>query len=234
VAFRAIKNDKGSAEVTSRLVNNIIVGNGVGVSVLNGERASNKVLADHNLYFANKSPNAGLTEDEEAIAGKDPLLFAPRKGDFHLKEGSPAIGAGVAIAEVADDFDGVKRPSGAAPDIGPFQRVMVKDSKPSVFIKPGKTSFDVDEGRTLRLELDAKDPEATSLCSSCLAPAHAWGRHRRVGPDRGHSPRVRARVGPAGGRPTTRTRSCGSPRPAGGRPQACYGAPRRLQCRARQ
>jgi hypothetical protein len=43
-------------------------------------------------------------------------------GDYHLKAGSPAIGAGVQLGAPAVDFDGNPRPQEGGVDIGPFQQ----------------------------------------------------------------------------------------------------------------
>jgi parallel beta-helix repeat protein len=51
----------------------------------------------------------------------DPLFIDPAFNDFHLLGGSPAIDAGIALAEVSNDFDGVPRPQGDGYDIGTFE-----------------------------------------------------------------------------------------------------------------
>jgi hypothetical protein len=51
----------------------------------------------------------------------DPLLVNPAGFDFHLTGGSPAIGAGLSLSFVPNDFAGVSRPVGAAYDIGAYQ-----------------------------------------------------------------------------------------------------------------
>jgi uncharacterized protein YjdB len=51
----------------------------------------------------------------------NPLLVNPAGFDFHLTAGSPAIGAGLSLPYVPNDFAGVSRPAGAAYDIGAYQ-----------------------------------------------------------------------------------------------------------------
>jgi len=51
----------------------------------------------------------------------DVLFVNPASGDFHLRQGSPAIDAGIALAEVTNDFDGNVRPQGAGYDIGTYE-----------------------------------------------------------------------------------------------------------------
>jgi hypothetical protein len=48
----------------------------------------------------------------------NPLLANPSTYDFHLTDGSPAIGAGLTLADVPDDYVGVGRPQGN--DIGAY------------------------------------------------------------------------------------------------------------------
>jgi len=59
--------------------------------------------------------------DGHSIIAAPPSLFAdPAGGDYHLRSGSPAAGAGVALAQVTDDLDGSGRPQ-AAYSIGCFE-----------------------------------------------------------------------------------------------------------------
>jgi parallel beta helix pectate lyase-like protein len=51
----------------------------------------------------------------------DPQFVNPATFDFHLQAGSPAIGSGIALPYVTNDFDGVSRPQGAGVDIGAFE-----------------------------------------------------------------------------------------------------------------
>jgi len=56
------------------------------------------------------------------IAG-DPGFVDAAGGDFHLREGSPAIDAGLDLrgAGVAEDFAGTPRPQGAGYDLGAYE-----------------------------------------------------------------------------------------------------------------
>jgi hypothetical protein len=51
----------------------------------------------------------------------DPQFVNPSANDFRLQSGSPAIDAGVSLAEVGSDFNGVARPQRGAYDIGAFE-----------------------------------------------------------------------------------------------------------------
>jgi len=63
-----------------------------------------------------------LGYDAHSLISTPTTLFTnPAANDFHLKSGSPAIGAGTTVAEVTDDMDGVPRPQGGTFDIGCFE-----------------------------------------------------------------------------------------------------------------
>ena len=54
------------------------------------------------------------------LINTDPLLVNPTGLDFHLQAGSPAIGAGVTLSNVTNDFAGKLR-LGVLYDIGAYQ-----------------------------------------------------------------------------------------------------------------
>jgi len=51
----------------------------------------------------------------------NPMFVNPAGGDFHLRSSSPAIDAGITLANVTDDFAGNPRPQGAGYDIGAYE-----------------------------------------------------------------------------------------------------------------
>jgi hypothetical protein len=53
----------------------------------------------------------------------DPVFVNPASGNFRLREGSPAIDAGISLAIVNNDYDGNLRPQGRRYDIGAYERV---------------------------------------------------------------------------------------------------------------
>lgn len=59
-----------------------------------------------------------LGYDTHSFLSTPTALFRAPGTDFHLKEGSPAIDAGLALADLATDLDGEARPQGAGSDIG--------------------------------------------------------------------------------------------------------------------
>ncbi len=74
--------------------------------------------ANHDAY-ERKYLGGGFQPREGDRIG-DPLFHNLRKGDFHLKAGSPAIGGGTNLG-YSVDFDGVPIPSTKTPDVGAFE-----------------------------------------------------------------------------------------------------------------
>jgi len=94
----------------------------------------------NNLIFSGQVASA--TPSGLAFTGNlpntDPLLVSPGNStvdsttmvNANLTAGSPAIGAGLAIPEVTDDYAGAARPQGSAYDIGAMQSASSSSSKP--------------------------------------------------------------------------------------------------------
>ena len=72
----------------------------------------------HNLFYGAGSGPSFLSNNVNA----DARFVNPSGFDFHLQAGSPAIGAGVDTG-IANDFEGIIRPRGAAFALGAFQFV---------------------------------------------------------------------------------------------------------------
>jgi hypothetical protein len=105
----------GLARYTLEFRNNIIVS--TGAPYLSGwSDESIPPQRGGNLWFGKGPPPAW---DQGAIAA-DPRLADPARLDFHLRPGSPAIGAGLRTA-IRSDFDGAPRPPGAGSDLGAYQ-----------------------------------------------------------------------------------------------------------------
>jgi len=98
-----------------RFVNNIVVGR-EGQRFWKNCRAVS-VRYEHNVFFG----FADVARDELGegnLLGKDPLFRNPA-ADYHLKPGSPALGAGSAAEAPEVDLEGRKRWPGA-PDLGAY------------------------------------------------------------------------------------------------------------------
>ena len=55
------------------------------------------------------------------LVNQDPKFLNPGNRDFHLQTGSPAIGTGLILSTLLDDFEGLLRSTGTAPDIGAYR-----------------------------------------------------------------------------------------------------------------
>lgn len=116
-------------QVTVR--NTIFSGRGPGSPIY--VHGNTTLVADHNLFYLPRSDavlihgGTAYTCSNIASLGEgnvcgDPLFFRSawgEEGDYHLREGSPAIDAGVADGVPNVDLDG--RPRDAQPDIGAYE-----------------------------------------------------------------------------------------------------------------
>ncbi|MFZ5808605.1 MAG: right-handed parallel beta-helix repeat-containing protein [Chloroflexota bacterium] len=102
---------------TLTLINNIIVSHTTGIYAIPGN--GNTVVADYTLFYGNIIDTDGsLINSTNAITGRDPLFLSPASGNYHLRFGSPAVDAGMALCELTWDIDSDPRPLGANYDIG--------------------------------------------------------------------------------------------------------------------
>jgi hypothetical protein len=67
------------------------------------------------------------------VAAK-PRYVSTSTFDFHLKQGSPAIDAGLSFSQVPDDLQNVQRPQGAGYDIGAYESVLSTQTTPPLVI----------------------------------------------------------------------------------------------------
>lgn len=126
-----------------RIENNTIVNTVPGYRVLDSERTAlpasvyfrNNVVYsatsfanaggfthNNNLYYFTNSAGLGSISPGPGEIQADPLFTSLGGGDYHLQAGSPAIDAGANLG-YSDDFEGNTVPSGAAPDLGVYERV---------------------------------------------------------------------------------------------------------------
>jgi len=91
-------------------------------NIIDGTSGPVPAVYEHDLYtrLGDNQKNQKLGPGEAYEPDLSKIFVGPEKGDFHLKPGSPAIGAGM-DAGVKDDVTGTKRPEGKAPDIGAYQ-----------------------------------------------------------------------------------------------------------------
>jgi hypothetical protein len=108
--------------------NNILYNQPSNTISVTGNRSSHEI--DYNLaYRSDGQPSACYKIDYTCVNPApahdlwdvNPLFVNPSSTDFHLGQGSPAIDAGIALADVSNDFDGVPRPQGAGYDIGAYE-----------------------------------------------------------------------------------------------------------------
>ena len=79
----------------------------------------------NNILTGNKSPNvydrSMTTIADHNMKDGNPHFREPAANDFHLLADSPAKDAGVTIAEVRSDHDGISRPQGEGYDRGAYE-----------------------------------------------------------------------------------------------------------------
>ncbi|MHC4352402.1 MAG: hypothetical protein ACYS0H_06760 [Planctomycetota bacterium] len=129
---------------SNRIVNNTIVLNGNGIAIKNGRDeviANNIIVGNTGWRFEKAEPienlDAGRSRKGELMidynlclprlrgAGShgisaDPMFLDMKKGTFHLRKASPAIGSGSANYAPKQDFFNRPLPKGKAPDLGCF------------------------------------------------------------------------------------------------------------------
>jgi hypothetical protein len=106
----------------ARYLNNTVYRNGTGFFQYDGRVQTvlrNNILFQNTVNVADGSSSSTIASHN--LIGVDPVFVDPGSGNFRLQSGSPAIDAGAAVSEVADDFTGLSRPQGGAIDIGAYE-----------------------------------------------------------------------------------------------------------------
>ena len=103
------------------VVNNVIAYNG-DTGIRSHDLTGTGNVARNNVVYGNGGGNLGL--QATGISLIDNILSDPRfiaMGDWRLTSTSPAIDRGLTSWTVADDYLGIARPLGLAPDIGAYE-----------------------------------------------------------------------------------------------------------------
>ena len=98
-------------------IKNNIIYNNSGVTYVARDGGTSPYVVDNNCYFGNGS---GPGVDAHPI-NSDPLFTNAAALDFTIQSGSPCKNAGVTLASVTVDKNGVPRPQGASYDVGAFE-----------------------------------------------------------------------------------------------------------------
>lgn len=104
--------------------NNIVIDNGYGIieygqTGINNQYLNNLVYG--NLYSAFQLQN-GNVHLATVVAEPRFVDYQPDgSGNYNLTPQSPAVDSGTSVGVPLDDLDGVSRPQGTAPDIGPYE-----------------------------------------------------------------------------------------------------------------
>ena len=100
----------------------------VGLITAGSSAALAEITVEHNLVFgptecSNDYPQCAELSGGTSNLSADPRFVDMTADDLHLVADSPAVDAGLAIAGLVVDYDGVTRPQGSGVDIGAFEGV---------------------------------------------------------------------------------------------------------------
>jgi parallel beta-helix repeat protein len=115
----AVEISFGGGPSNTRVENNTI-SNQYGIDIgsdASGTLVQNNIVSGSNANISNQGKASTVSSN---FVG-NPLFVNVASANYHLQATSPAIDAGITIAEVSTDFDGITRPQGAAYDIGAYE-----------------------------------------------------------------------------------------------------------------
>jgi hypothetical protein len=109
-----------TSDINTRMRNNIVVAVGSSEPYLAGSGTGCSVVSGGNNLFigAGAAPSCPNLSGSMAM---DPMFLSSSSFDFHLQQQSPARNAGMTIAALAVDLDGVPRPQGNAFALGAYE-----------------------------------------------------------------------------------------------------------------
>src|SRR5262249_297970 len=84
-------------------------------------RISKNGISKGGLLSTEKKGDTSRLTPADNMEKTDPKFADPAAFDFHLRSGSPAVDAGIALSGVATDYDGRVRPRGGRVDIGAYE-----------------------------------------------------------------------------------------------------------------
>lgn len=105
------------------VVNNIITNSRSAVSTYWGGAVGTGNVVRNNVAYGTTSTafaGSGVTYEGNRLA--DPRYADRAGGNYRLQDGSPALSAADPAFTPATDLDGVTRPAGGGPDLGPYER----------------------------------------------------------------------------------------------------------------
>lgn len=107
--------------ITGVVISNTTIGGNIGSDLFeDGGGGGWNAPVIENLLVLDAAPPADANAASSMMVGADVFLDAAGD-DYRLVEGSAPIDAGVALADVTEDRDGVARPYGAGVDIGAYE-----------------------------------------------------------------------------------------------------------------
>lgn len=89
--------------------------------VYNVRGASYDIRGSGNVVANNLAGGTGSSKSSSGVTSGDPMFVNAAGGDFHIKQGSPAIDKGAADGAPKTDYDGKARPAGSGIDMGAFE-----------------------------------------------------------------------------------------------------------------
>ena len=116
-------NDVPLHNANVHVVNNVFAWSSSSLDVIPNNDDPKNVIMDHNLWFAGGTAVSALysdlpfTGEPGSVYDKDPKLVSPPT-DVSLGAGSPARGAGVALADVGATFD--RKCPASPPNLGAY------------------------------------------------------------------------------------------------------------------